>query len=94
MNDGSERPIAFASRPRTEKGNAQIDKEALAIIWESTNSMCICLGDLSSSIHRRVFQLQQPDFSNRPYFKLTMTTKSRTKTLKCIAVQVVFPGCH
>ena len=35
MNDGTERPIAFASRTltKTEQGWAQIDKEALAIIW-------------------------------------------------------------
>ena len=36
MNDGTERPIAFASRTltKTEQGYAQIDKEALAILWE------------------------------------------------------------
>ena len=35
MNDGTERPIAFASRTltKTEQGYAQIDKEALAIVW-------------------------------------------------------------
>ena len=35
MNDGSERAIAFASRTsaKTEKGQVQIDKEALEIIW-------------------------------------------------------------
>ena len=35
MNDGTERPVAFASRTltKTEQGYAQIDKEALAIIW-------------------------------------------------------------
>ena len=36
MNDGTERPSAFASRTltKTEQGYAQIDKEALAILWE------------------------------------------------------------
>ena len=35
MNDGTERPIAFASRTltKTEQGYAQIDKEGLAMIW-------------------------------------------------------------
>ena len=35
MNDGTERPTAFASRTltKTEQGYVQIDKEALAIIW-------------------------------------------------------------
>ena len=35
MNDGTERTIAFASRTltKTEQGYAQIDKEALAIVW-------------------------------------------------------------
>ncbi|KAM7438769.1 hypothetical protein ABFA07_011747 [Porites harrisoni] len=35
MNDGTERPIAFASRTltKTEQGYTQIDKEALAIFW-------------------------------------------------------------
>ena len=36
MNDGTERPIAFAPRTltKTGQGYAQIDKEALATIWE------------------------------------------------------------
>ena len=36
MNDGSERPIAFASRAlaKAEQGYAQVDKEALVIVWE------------------------------------------------------------
>ena len=36
MNDGTERPIALASRTltKTRQGYAQIDKEALATIWE------------------------------------------------------------
>ena len=35
MNNGTERPIAFASRKltKTEQGYAQIGKEALAMIW-------------------------------------------------------------
>ena len=35
MSDGTERPIAFASRTltKTEQKKAQIDKEALSIIW-------------------------------------------------------------
>ena len=35
MNDGAERPTDFASRTltKTEQGYAEIDKEALAIIW-------------------------------------------------------------
>ena len=36
MPDGSERPVAFASRSltKTERKCAQIDKEALSIVWE------------------------------------------------------------
>ena len=35
MPDGSERPVAFASRSltKTEPKYAQIDKEALSIVW-------------------------------------------------------------
>ena len=35
MSDHTERPIAFASRSlnKAERGHAQIDKEALGLIW-------------------------------------------------------------
>ena len=45
-DDGSKRPIAFASRALTvaEKNYAQIDKEALSLILECRSFMHICMG--------------------------------------------------
>ena len=39
MEDGSERPIAFASHTlrKAERNYSQIDKEALALVWEVKN---------------------------------------------------------
>ena len=49
ISDGIKRPIAFASRTltKTEQKYAQIDKEALSIIWGSRSFTCICLAVLS-----------------------------------------------
>ena len=46
ISDVTKRPIAFASRKLTKKEEkyAEIDKEALSIIWGSRSFMYICLG--------------------------------------------------
>ena len=47
MPDGSERPVAFASRSltKTEPKYAQIDKETLSIVWGCETVPCMPLGE-------------------------------------------------
>jgi hypothetical protein len=44
MTDGTERPVAFASRSLTksERNYAQIDKEALGIVWNVHSMPIFC----------------------------------------------------
>ena len=110
MNYGTERPIAFASRTltKTEQGYAQIDKEALAIIWGVKKFNVNLFGrsftlytdhQLLTSIfhpHKSIPVVAAAQLQRYAAFNswLDMTTKSSTRTLKCIAMQMAFPGCH
>jgi len=71
LSDGSKRPIAFASRSLSpvEKGYAQLDKEALAIVFSVTKISCLLVGSFFYNLLTRPqtiitpFQSKQSCFS-------------------------------